>query len=292
MQAIATNETVGACDDTARHFVESLCRELSTGRVSLPSFPDVLIRIRSVASDAAAPLDRVVRVVQAEPVLAARLLRLANAACHAGSAPAADLRGAIARLGHEAVRNFAVAEATRQLLQARTQPTLRPHMQGLWHHCVRVAALARIFAARSPAVNADTALLAGLLHDIGKAYILSRMRHYPALLGDPRVLPEILADWHGPVGHAILESWDLPEEIASVAEEHDNLDREPSAPSSLLDVVTAANLIANRRKTRAVDESGDGSDPAIWLHMNAAQMAVLVRDSSGDLRALERALVG
>src|SRR5215218_1528836 len=100
----------GISDPEAFAFVQSLAAELSTGKVELPSFPDIAMRVRQVLSDDNVGPDKVVRVVGSEPALAARLLQLANSAAMNFSGKAVtDLRTAVNRMGFNMVRSAAIA---------------------------------------------------------------------------------------------------------------------------------------------------------------------------------------
>ena len=50
-------------DPEAFAFVQALASELSTGKVELPSFPDIAMRVRQVLADENVTPDKVVRVV-------------------------------------------------------------------------------------------------------------------------------------------------------------------------------------------------------------------------------------
>ena len=108
---------------TATHdafvFVRALATELSSGEVDLPGFPEVVVRVRRALADENVSAEKVARVIGAEPVLAARLLRMANsAALNPGGKAVADLRMAIMRVGLNVVRSTTIAFAVQQLQKA------------------------------------------------------------------------------------------------------------------------------------------------------------------------------
>ena len=89
-------------------------------------------------------------------------------------------------------------------------------------------------------------MLAGLLHDIGKFYILTKSKQYPDLFHNAQILNEIMQDWHTAVGRGILEAWQFSEEIATAADEHETLERMHFGPADLTDVVLVANLFSHQ----------------------------------------------
>lgn len=83
-------------------------------------------------------------VVSSEPVLSARLLKVANSAAYSNRSGEAvkDVRTAITRLGFTMARNTAVAIAMEQLMAVKNNgyDTVRTHTENLWQHNLEVAA--------------------------------------------------------------------------------------------------------------------------------------------------------
>ena len=226
-------------------FVTALGHELSAGNLKLPQFPDITLKVRSAIEAPHASAGKIALVVGSDPILAARVIKVANSAAYHPAERITDLKNAVVRLGRKMVRNTAIAVALEQLLKTQGMGALKVHLRDLWHHAVRVAALSYVLAKRWTRLSPDEALLAGLCHDIGKYYLLTRAELYPELFGDPEMLDRLMSDWHAAVGRAILECWSLPEEVCIAADEHDTLDREHLGPVDLTDVVMVANLHAH-----------------------------------------------
>jgi len=205
------------------------------------------MRIRSALNDPNISASKVAKIVGTEPVLSAQLLRLANsAALSAGGRPVDDLPTAIKRLGYALVRNAAIALGIRQLAQNNHQSMMRVPLEELWRHSIQVAALSYVLAKKLTRLNPDTAMLAGLLHDIGMFYLLARANKYPDLFTDEAVLRNIPYQTHAQISPVILESWDVPEDIIAAARDHATLDRIHYASADLTDVVMVANILAKR----------------------------------------------
>ena len=119
MTATTTQSGSAGAHQAAFEFVQFLAQELSTGKVELPSFPDIAIKVRKVLADDNVNLDMVLRVVGSEPTLAARLLQIANSAAlnYTGS-PVTDLRKAVQRMGLNMVRSAAIAFSMAQMKKA------------------------------------------------------------------------------------------------------------------------------------------------------------------------------
>jgi HD-like signal output (HDOD) protein len=156
-------------------FIEELADEVSSGKVDLPSFPEIAMRVRQVLSDEAVSPEKVVRVIGSEPALAARLLQIANsAALNMSGRAVTELRTAVARMGLNMVHSAAISFAKLQLKKVDALKGLEKPLEVLWNRSTTVAALSHVVARRFSNVNLDMALLAGLLHGIGHVYILTR----------------------------------------------------------------------------------------------------------------------
>ena len=279
-------------DTAAFRFLQFLGRELSTGTLDLPSFPDIAIRVRQVLADEDVTPEKVVRVVSAEPALAARLLHIANSAAISFSGKTVtDLRTAVARLGLNMVRSAAIAFAVWQLRKSEALKGLEKQLQELWESSTAVAAVAYVIARRLGGANADTALLAGLLHGIGKLYILSRARQHQELLADPTTYSAIVRDWHSNIAKALLEKWQMPEEIVNAVNECEDLDRDHAGAADLSDVLTIACLLVRLKEhPEEIDLQLQGLGAAQRLQLRPAACWQLLQESTSEIAAMEQAL--
>ena len=223
MNKTVTDTIETAPENAAFAFIQELAAGLSRKEIELPSFPDVAIRVRRVLADEDVSAKDVVRVVGSEPALAARIMQMANSAAlgHVGK-PIADLRAAITRIGFNLVRSAAISFAMGQVRRAENLKSLGGSLQSHWEHSSLVAAFSHVVARRLTKVNADTALLAGLLHGVGKLYILTQAVRHPALFNDQAAYFEVERDWHVSIAKALLETWQIPEDIVSAIEGHED----------------------------------------------------------------------
>jgi HD-like signal output (HDOD) protein len=185
-------------------FIRSLAGELSGGKVDLPSFPEIAVRVRRILSDPKSTTEQIVRVVGSEPALAARLLRISNSASlNRSGRSVTDLRTAINRIGYNMVRSASISFAMSQIRNSNKVAGLEHHLQDLWQRSTRVAALAYVLARTCTRVNPDEALLTGMMHGIGKLYVLTRATDHPELFADTDTLDAIIREWHPSIGKAI-----------------------------------------------------------------------------------------
>ena len=278
--------------DAAFAFVKELSDELTRGEFDLPPFPDVAIRVRDALNNSDVGSEDVARIVMAEPALTARLLRMANSALlRRGSTEISDVKNAINRLGFEMVRNAAVSLAMDKSFCASRGSVLRAHVDKTRKHCVDVCALAYVLAHRQSHITADEAMLAGLLHDIGKFYIFSRIEAFPELFSEGEAINELVAQWHTGVGRAIVEAWEFPEQIAEAVDEHESLDREHFGPADLADIVCVANALAHIGEPDYDAQLDPSQTPAFQrLNVNTDAIQEILRESEEEIRSMAQAL--
>jgi HD-like signal output (HDOD) protein len=271
-------------------FVSELARELSVGRVDLPSFPDVAARVQQILSDEAVTGERIARVISSDAGLAARILTMANSTLlHRGGARVNDLKLAITRIGHENIRTAALAYATAQLRRAAELSHIRGKLDHCWHEGVRVAALAHAMAKESKRVRTDEAMLAGLLHNIGKIYIIARTpREQVDSLSDDG---EELRSWHPSIGQALIENWKLGDELAVAVGGQYEIDRTHSGPADLQDLLIVAVNVATQMANNSADDSDLAKMPAAAaLGLNDSALIRIMLESQTDVEMLEAAL--
>ena len=228
--------------------VKMLADDLSSGNLELAYLPDIAVRIRRTLQDPECSLDRVVKVVGTEPGLAARVLKMSNSALFArGGKSATEVRTAVNRLGFDAVRNAAFSYALGQIRQAPDLKPLATELKAAWLDGVEVAATSFVIAQTYTDVNPDEALLAGLVHNIGRVYILTRSREMIDAELWASELSDIMGEWSPAIGRSICEGWEMPEQITAAVANQGDMDREAAGPVELTDVLALAVYLAAHR---------------------------------------------
>jgi HD-like signal output (HDOD) protein len=279
---------------TAFDFIRALAGELSGGKVDLPSFPEVAIRVRRILSDPKSSVDQVVRVVGSEPALAARLMRIANSASlNRSGKPILELRTAISRIGYNMVRSASISFAMAQIRNSNKLAGLEHYLQDVWLRSTRVAAFAYVLAkaCTRSRINPDEAMLTGMMHSIGKLYVLTRAAAHPELFANSSVLDEILEQWHPSIGKAILENWEFSEAMAQAVGEQEEHDRSEPEIADLSDILAVAVLMARHSEDLPALQSDLKDMPgALRLDLSDARMATVIKESATEVSALSEAL--
>ena len=293
----ASGGTDARARGTALDFLRLLATEVSKGTVDLPCFPDVVVRIRDALADPNATIDRTVAIVGNEPRLAARLLQTANsAAFNLSGKPLTDLRSAVTRLGQQLVQSAAVAYAVQQMKHAESLRSIAKPLDELWRECISVASVCQAMA-RHTKVSPDEAFLTGLLHGIGRLYIMVRAVGHTAQFGSDQALLDLIADWHGPIGKAVLENWGFAEQMCNAVGEQDDHERRWIHDSELSDILVASVVLAGTFDSpAALDNSAprtvamDGISAFQHIGLTEHDCAVILTHAKQHLGLLQDAL--
>ncbi|HJW25617.1 MAG TPA: HDOD domain-containing protein [Rhodocyclaceae bacterium] len=273
--------------------LEDIARDLSSGEVSFPTFLDITFQVRTALKNPNLTVDQLAKLVGAEPLMSAKIIRMANsAALNPSGREIADVKSAIIRVGMEAVRTVSFAVAMEQLLKSSQMEAFEGLSRKLWEHTAHVAALCRVLAKKLARVNGDEAMFAGLVHDIGVFYLMSRAANFPDLVEDKAELHGLLAGWHDNIGHALLSALGQPETILTAVLEHEN-EREITQVSTLSDVLYIANKIANRTSGwRDPEFDGEVDTSILDRIFDAEALKEIIAESEEEVQSLKAALGG
>ena len=272
--------------------VQQLANDLSKGNLELPSFPDIALRVRKALDDEMATTDHIVKILGAEPVLAAKILAIANSAAMRPSTDAiTDLPMAVNRIGRTMVRNAAMSFAVAQTKKGYKLKEAAELLDTLWSECAHVAALCFILAKKYTSLNPDEALLIGLMHGIGKLYILARAEDYPELLGDPEELRSVMTEWHGNIGSAIVETWGFPDYVSAAIANYADFEQDNGEEANYTDVLTIAYILSQLMSSETDMEVQLDTIPASrHLNLSTAEIMPTLQESNRQISSLRRAL--
>lgn len=231
-----------AFESQLQRYAEAIEQELAEGRLNFPTAFDVSLRIKHLADDPHASLEQIAQVVVTEPVLSAKVVRMANSvALNPYGATITSVTDAVKRLGLATLRCLAFSVSAEQLAKDQRSRAMRLIASGLWIHSVEVACWAYALARKLRVVPPDTALFAGMVANIGEFFLLARAADFPDLEADMPRFAEFVATWNEPVCRALLEALDMPESILK-AFNYENPYGGSWPPKDLSDLLFAAGL--------------------------------------------------
>ncbi len=267
------------------HFriLEDIARDLS-GDVNFPTCLDAAILVRNTLRDPFANIEQVVQAIGVEPLIASKLLRLANSVSRNPSGERiTNLSAAIGRLGFDIVRTTSLAVAMDQMLKSRNLACYEPIARKTWEHSVHVAAIARVLARHLGRVQPDEAMMAGLVHNIGVYYLLYRAAEYPEYRNNEPAMIELLAGWQESIGESLLHTLGVPPAIAEAVRDQKLL-RNTHTPCTVADVLHFSIVLAGN------DLAWQASPVAGENEADLAMYVDLLTDADEDIADLRAAL--
>jgi len=274
-------------------FTRDMTAELKGDALELPSFPDIAMRVRKALSNPEVALDDVVRMVSAEPSLAVRLLQLANSvALNPTGQRITVLRIAIARIGFSLACSATIAFAMSQMRRAEAWQGLERHFRELWEESAHLAAVSHAVAKRVRGVNADQAMLAGMLSAVGKLFVLTRISRFPVLLNSPAHYADLRRAWYPHVSRGILMRWELPADIVAAASDFDGAIQSRWGDADLRDVLFVSRYIGTLPADDPKPDPQVFSTPPFQRLVMDPKLCVGILDASAaDIASLRAALV-
>lgn len=234
---------------------ETRLREFIQGASKLPVLPQVTIRLLKALDSPDSSAKDIARIFQAEPALAARLLKLANSSFYGLSGNISEVHRAVAVLGAKTIRSLALMVWTQTLRSHGRTPEEKALLSPLLAHGLASGILARMLAERMRPGLGEDAFMAGLLHDIGRVALVAQLgAKYQTLILDPALSEgaalhdkesAVLGFDHRGLGAALMQSWALPRFLSEVAEAHHDIPTSPE-DSFLVSAVALADSFATR----------------------------------------------
>lgn len=238
--------------------LETLFQRLS----ELSSLPSIALRIIEAAVDEATDAEDLRQLIERDPALAARIIRIVNSSFYGVRQEVADLRSAIALLGTKQIRNVAITVfVSRQFTPSNNKDTLDRNK--LWNHSMAVGAVARLLAKTLKVADAEEAYLAGLLHDMGLLIIDQHLaRHVPRIrqhVQDGASLHQaahqILTFDPSQLGAYVAWRSKFPPRLVTAIEFHHKPEEYSGDDRHLTDLVAMSDYIATRSGGGVMDEA-------------------------------------
>ena len=278
--------------------LSALATEVKQGRLFFSTSVNAAIHIKNKLEDPDCNLDSAIHLIKAEPLLAAKVVGIANSVIfNRTGKEITDIRSAMTSIGMRTVRSLATAIVVQQLSGPQQKKSM---VVELWQHSVHVAALARIIAQHITKQNPDTALFAGIIHEISWFYLLSREKHFPGLMdesvatawaSDEDLKNESELECEIQIGSAILQALSVPppvlEGIICLWKGHLS-----SPPTALGDTLLFANQLASVKSPLTLTSNQTRDDIMYRLHSLIDEQALqdLLKESEHEVKSLTKAL--
>lgn len=285
-------------DEAVREALAALRHEasaLGSEDLSFPTGADAALRVMRAVDNPDVGLDALARIVVAEPLLSAKVIRIANSvAYNASGNPITDVRQAVMRVGMDPIRTLALALTLDQMRQSHRLGAARHLANRLWERSVQVAALAHVVArnlAPAGSVTPDEAMFAGIVHDLGRFYLLGLAAAHPALIANPGALHAGLDELQREFGPAVLRAAGIPDPVLAAIIEARHFTG-PMPPATLSDVLFIAAWLAPSADP-AIDpeqRERERSQESAALGLDHATIRDMVTASGDEIYAIVLAL--
>jgi HD-like signal output (HDOD) protein len=148
-----------------------------------PTTTEIALKVQRVLDNPDCSIDQLAILVRADPLLSARVVAVANSVIYNRSGRAIlDVKSAMSRIGFNTLRVLAAAVVVKQMGNMAHTSAHRQLAARLWEHTAHVAALSQVIARRVTHVDPDTAFFAGIIHEVGGFYLISRAGDFSGLL--------------------------------------------------------------------------------------------------------------
>ena len=262
--------TIGPGDDLVDAIKSSIYRRLASRNLDIPRLPQVAGRILELSANPDTSIDDVVQIVATDPILATRILTIANSATYVGSGRIDGLKPALLSLGSKAVRELVFAESIRmRIFSARAY---REILEQSWRLSLGTAVACEALS-RATGLERNGAFLLGLLHDTGTPVLVNAVSEYERQNGGRslgRELVEILIlQMHEEIGAHVLSEWGMPPSVVGAAGAHHRY-RGAGKSTPGCSLVYAGNLICQHLGIGDVQRDVDFSIEHVFVELRLA----------------------
>jgi HD-like signal output (HDOD) protein len=269
----------------------TIALQAGQGELTFPTNVNASLKIKRTLDNPDCNLAAAGQLLMTEPLIAARALAMANSATYnRASGEITKLSAAVMRLGLRTLQSLVAAEIVRQFASKITDPTIRAKASQLWEHTAHVAALSHVIARRVTNVDPETAMFAGIIHEIGGFYLLSRAHDFPGVLD---VQSEGWLEFgEKAIGRRVLTKLSMPEAVITAVEslwfgEHNR------PPITLGDTLMLANDLSPvasplHKKEGAIHQH---NNTVIDFEVGEETLQSILLESSDEIKALVKSLM-
>lgn len=247
-------------DPAALALLRALERGAESGQLALPPLPEVVLRVRALVEQPDLRIADLEREIQLDPVLATRIVGVANSPFYGAAKPAASVSEAVVRVGLRQTRHLVLALALRS--RVLRVPGHDDEVAQLWVHALAASLCSQSLAALLGGDPEEASLL-GLVHDVGRVALLAALAELErSSRGQQHVTPETLAALsdalHCALGAMLADAWSLSPAVIAAISHHHAAEAAPESARRLARIAQAGDVLAH-----ALVESGPGAPPAL-----------------------------
>ena len=239
-----------------------LLKKLKADALVLPTLPEVAMRVQEVVSRPDSSPKQVAEIIGQDAAISARMIKVANSAMYSRGVKAENINSAVTRIGLTQIKSIATSVAMEQLFIS-TNEMVWEVMDEVWSSSIEVTSAACALLLKYSkthkgcGLNYDTLTLASLVHNIGALPVLTEAEANPHLFTSIDQLRALVRKMQGPIGRAVLKSWDFSPEVMEVVERWADLPYLPERVTYLDFVRAAAFYTGELRSGHELEERLD-----------------------------------
>ena len=225
---------------TEDQFFQAVSGALQRDRLTLPSMPEIAMRVDEIARRPDVSATLLATQVARDPAIAVRVVRAANSAYY-GRFRVENLQQAIVLIGLQLTRQLVGAFAMQQMFRSRSL-ILQGRLRRSWQRSIEIASISKALVSHCTTLSKDTAMMAGLVHDVGVLPIIWQAESMGEMAPAPDSLDRVLERLAPKVGNLVLRTWGLPYTLSQIPLDCLDFTRRHAGPADYVDVVTVAIL--------------------------------------------------
>ncbi len=232
---------------TTVSFISEIEKSIAADEIALPVFNATALKVQQELVKKEPNIQILEKLITGDQALSSQMLRMANSPFYRGLKEITTVKGAMIRLGIREVGRIVLLAATKDQFRSKDQE-INAIVKKLWQHSAACAIASYWIAKRCQFEELiGEAFFAGLLHDVGKLFVLiviDQLKLRQNLVFSHELVLEALDNLHTLQGYSLMKKWNMPDRYCTVARDHHLGEFEQK--DNLLVIVRMANLACNK----------------------------------------------
>ncbi|MBC8211046.1 MAG: HDOD domain-containing protein [Gammaproteobacteria bacterium] len=242
-QAVSLKSIEAGLTRSENELFDSLLNAFIQKKMDLPVLPEAALKVRQAISSPEVGSDEIIQIVQSDPVLSARLVRVANSSLYGTWREIKTVRDAVRRLGIETTKNLSFSLSVKQLFTANTS-LIKKTIQKVYNESTSVGAIAYVITlTQARHLDPEQALLSGLIQNLGVIPILKYIDAHPSMMQSAHMLGKSIEHLQLPVSNLMFNEWNFDPEFIEIVKNVNNWQRDSGEQADYCDIVIAARLL-------------------------------------------------
>lgn len=284
--------------NTSQSKLENVISLVSESEIA--SVKGIVSGLIAIINDPRSTVRDLKELIELDPPLTARILKVANSAYYAPRGTISDIEQAVIWLGFDTLKEIALSQKIAEIYNEQTV-IAEYSRQALWEHSIAVALIGKLIYRREFSEPGDTIYAIGLLHDIGiiitdqflpdafrYIFIKAKMKNKTFI----DMEEEVIGVNHSQIGAAIAAKWVLPEVFYQAIAHHHTKDIPAHFTHAKISMTLyVANFVCQDSGLGFVDASPNEKDSfndyLNKLGLKSLALKLIVKDVKQELKAMK-----